>query len=260
MRIAYLINQYPKVSHSFIRREILALERKGLEVFRISIRGHDSQLFDSEDLSEQSKTYYVLRLGALALAGALLRMLVKRPLLLMSALVLAVRMSRHSERALPIHLFYLAEACQIEPWLRRRDITHLHAHFGTNSAEVAMLVHALGGPKWSFTVHGPEEFDKPRFIGLNEKLRRCAFVVGISSFANFFRVECTQLQSAFSFKPINRGLQSEPWLLPEILLTCTPTLVPIRQKLRCWCTLLEVRNGASRCTGQKNLINLDLLA
>jgi hypothetical protein len=29
MRIAYFINQYPKVSHSFIRREILALERQG---------------------------------------------------------------------------------------------------------------------------------------------------------------------------------------------------------------------------------------
>ena len=28
-RIAYLVNQYPKVSHSFIRREILALERQG---------------------------------------------------------------------------------------------------------------------------------------------------------------------------------------------------------------------------------------
>ena len=39
MRIAYLINQYPKVSHTFIRREIQALERKGVSVMRLSIRG-----------------------------------------------------------------------------------------------------------------------------------------------------------------------------------------------------------------------------
>jgi glycosyltransferase involved in cell wall biosynthesis len=45
-----------------------------------------------------------------------------------------------------------------------------------------MLVHTLGGPKWSFTVHGPEEFDKPHFIGLAEKIRQCAFVVAISSY------------------------------------------------------------------------------
>ena len=35
MRVAYLINQYPKVSHTFIRREILALERQGVTVMRV---------------------------------------------------------------------------------------------------------------------------------------------------------------------------------------------------------------------------------
>ena len=45
-----------------------------------------------------------------------------------------------------------------------------------------MLVHELGGPRWSFTVHGPEEFDKAPLIGLAEKVRRAAFVVAISSY------------------------------------------------------------------------------
>jgi glycosyltransferase involved in cell wall biosynthesis len=45
-----------------------------------------------------------------------------------------------------------------------------------------MLLRALGGPTYSFTVHGPEEFDKPTFIGLPEKIRRARFVVAISSF------------------------------------------------------------------------------
>jgi colanic acid/amylovoran biosynthesis glycosyltransferase len=39
MNIAYLINQYPKVSHSFIRREILELENQGLSITRIAMRG-----------------------------------------------------------------------------------------------------------------------------------------------------------------------------------------------------------------------------
>ena len=45
-----------------------------------------------------------------------------------------------------------------------------------------MLAHQLGGPAYSFTVHGPEEFDKPQFLGLAEKIRRAAFVVAISSY------------------------------------------------------------------------------
>ena len=47
---------------------------------------------------------------------------------------------------------------------------------------VAMLCHELGGPSFSFTVHGPEEFDKPEFLGLREKIQRAAFVIAISSF------------------------------------------------------------------------------
>jgi glycosyltransferase involved in cell wall biosynthesis len=182
MRIAYLVNQYPKVSHSFIRREILALERRGIEVVRVALRGWDGELVDEEDERERRRTRYVLRQGAAALLLALIRMLLTRPRRLLRALALAWRMGRRAERPLPVHLIYLAEACCIEPWLRDADIQHLHAHFGTNAAEVAMLVHVLGGPRWSFTVHGPEEFDKAQIIGLADKVRRCTFVVAVSSY------------------------------------------------------------------------------
>lgn len=182
MRVAYLINQYPTVSHSFIRREILALERLGFEVVRIALRGWDSELRDPEDRLERERTRYVLRDGTSALLVAVMRMLFMRPLHLARALALAARMSRRAERPLPVHLVYVAEACRIEPWLRAARVQHVHAHFGTNSAEVAMLVQTLGGPQWSFTVHGPEEFDKRQFVGLAEKIRHCAFVAAISSY------------------------------------------------------------------------------
>jgi glycosyltransferase involved in cell wall biosynthesis len=182
MRIAYLVNQYPKVSHTFIRREILALERLGFEVMRIALRGWDGKLVDQEDRRERERTRYVLREGAPALLFAVIRMLLTRPVKVIRGLALAWRMSSRAERPLLVHLGYLAEACRIEPWFRADSVEHLHAHFGTNSAEVAMLVHALGGPRWSFTVHGPEELDKAQSIALGEKIRRCAFVVAISSF------------------------------------------------------------------------------
>ena len=127
-------------------------------------------------------TRYVLRDGALPLLGALLAALVTRPTGLLRALALAWQMGRRAERPFPIHLVYLAEACRIVRWLRAANIQHLHAHFGTNSAEVAMLVNVLGGPPWSFTAHGPEEFDKAQLIGLTEKIRRAAFVIAVSSF------------------------------------------------------------------------------
>jgi colanic acid/amylovoran biosynthesis glycosyltransferase len=181
MRIAYLINQYPAISHTFIRREILALEKQGHDVLRISIRGWQNAQA-GQDLIEQQKTHYVLQGGILLLISALLRALFSRPRSLAKAAMLMWRTSRNADRSLAIHLVYLFEACVIFFWLRAAKIEHLHAHFGTNPAEVAMLVHELGGPSWSFTAHGPEEFDKPKFIALPEKIRRSKFVVAVNSF------------------------------------------------------------------------------
>ena len=53
MQITYLINQYPKVSHSFIRREILALEKQGFEITYLNV---DSEGFvDIEQLKSSIK-------------------------------------------------------------------------------------------------------------------------------------------------------------------------------------------------------------
>src|SRR5258705_3909204 len=63
VRVAYLVNQYPAVSHTFIRREIQALERQGVSVDRIALRGWDIPLVDAEDVAERKKTRYVLQGG-----------------------------------------------------------------------------------------------------------------------------------------------------------------------------------------------------
>ncbi|WP_079417640.1 glycosyltransferase [Thiomonas intermedia] len=182
MQVAYFVNQYPKVSHTFIRREILALEQQGFAVQRIALRGWDADVVDPADRAERERTQYVLRHGLRGLAAAVLRAAWRRPARLLRSLRWAVRLSRHNERGLPYHLIYVAEACRVVEWAEAGGATHLHAHFGTNSAEVALLARVLGGPTYSFTVHGPEEFDKPQGIHLSEKIAQSSFVVAISSF------------------------------------------------------------------------------
>jgi glycosyltransferase involved in cell wall biosynthesis len=77
---------------------------------------------------------------------------------------------------------YLVEACLLLRRTRAQQIDWIHAHFGTNSTTVAMLCHALGGPKYSFTCHGPEEFDRPEALHLSEKIARASLVVAVSQF------------------------------------------------------------------------------
>jgi glycosyltransferase involved in cell wall biosynthesis len=182
MRVGYLVNQYPKNSHSFVRREIHALERQGVEVERFSVRAPRERLCDDADRAEQNSTRVVLRAGPLRLLSSFLAQLAWGPRRVLRASRLAWRMGRHSERGLLIHAIYLAEASLLFRWLKQHGCAHLHAHFGTNPATVAMLCRELGGPPFSFTVHGPEEFDKPGLIGLGAKIERASFVAAICSY------------------------------------------------------------------------------
>jgi glycosyltransferase involved in cell wall biosynthesis len=182
MKVAYLVNQYPHVSHSFIRREIVALEAHGVPVERFSTRPSPEDLVDPADRAEREKTQVILSAGATGLLAASLGVALSRPLRWARALALAVRLGRRSERGVLRHLVYLAEACVLLRRLRRCGAGHLHAHFGTNPAALALLTRALGGPPYSFTVHGPEEFDRPDSLSLGEKIEGSAFVVAISDF------------------------------------------------------------------------------
>ncbi len=181
-QITYLINQYPKVSHSFIRREILALEAQGVRVQRIALRGWSDQVVDSQDEAERAKTQYVLREGMAGLLVALLETAIKRPLAFVRALGLAAKLGWRADRPWAYHFVYLAEACVIARWMDAAQSRHVHAHFGTNPAMVCLLVQALSAKSYSFTVHGPEEFDKPGALRLREKVRGATFVAAISSF------------------------------------------------------------------------------
>ena len=225
MRIAYFVNQYPKVSHSFIRREILALEAAGNAVQRFALRGWDGELADEEDLREREKTRYILQYGLVGLLLPVLQQAVLHPLRLLAGVQLAWRMSKRADRSLPYHLVYLAEACRLLHWLQATASRHVHAHFGSNSAEVVMLAHAMGGPTYSFTVHGPEEFDKPQAIGLTEKIRRAAFVVAISSFG---RSQLYRWVDHFQWPKIHVvhcGLEEGFYQVPAVALPDKPRLV-----------------------------------
>lgn len=189
MRVAYFINAYPKVSHTFIRREILALERLGLTVDRFALRGWDSNLVDPSDLLELERTRFVLKAGVVLLVVRALAVALARPRCFSRAFKLMWRIAQGSDRSLAHHLASLFEAATLLKWMSARNSLHLHAHFGTNSAEVAMLARALGGPPYSFTIHGSEEWDGPGGLKISDKVQHAAFVVAVSSFtrAQIFR-------------------------------------------------------------------------
>ena len=213
MNIAYLINQYPQPSHTFIRREIAALQAAGQQVDRYTLRRWPGTLLDPNDRAEQTATRAVLEGGKFAaglrLSQSVISTLLSHPLKFFAAFRTAMSLGANSDRGRIVSLIYLAEACVLARWMKSRQTAHVHAHFGTNSTTVALLISQLGGPPFSFTVHGPEEFEKPDLLKLREKVRMSSFVVVISEFGRMLLQQSSDQKNWGKIKVVRCGLDSQ---------------------------------------------------
>lgn len=232
MKAAYIVNQYPKVSHSFIRREILALEAQGVTVQRYAIRVNDAELVDEQDRSERAKCRYVVGESPTRIAGIILAGFMLYPSRMARAAMLATKIGWRSDRGLLRHIAYWVEACIVARWCSNDGVSHLHAHFGTNSAAIAMLTSVLTRLPFSFTVHGPEEFDKADMLSLGEKARQAAFVVAVCSFGRSQLQRWTDRRDWAKIHVIRCGI--EPNFIPG-----TPRRPPSPIRLACIARLCE---------------------
>lgn len=182
LALAYLTTEYPKTSHTFIRREILELERSGQTVMRLAIRESDSPAVDPADIAEYERTTHLLGEGWFKLLLSTAITAVSRPRAFLGAIAKTLGMARRSDRGVLRHFAYLVEASHLVRLTRRFRIRHVHVHFGTNAAAVARLARCLGGPTYSLTIHGPDEFDGPQALSLPAKFADALFIVAITDY------------------------------------------------------------------------------
>ncbi|MEN3279574.1 MAG: hypothetical protein V7607_714 [Solirubrobacteraceae bacterium] len=186
MRIAYLIGEFPRFSHTFIRGEVDGLRARGVAIATHAIRPAPAdELLSEHDRRAAAETWTILppRWGELGAAHA--RAAASHPLRYVATLALALRLSAGGVRNGLWQLFYFVEAVALWDRLRTRGIRHVHGHFANVATGVALLVAHLGGRhwSWSFTMHGPTEFDDVTRYGLAEKVRRARFVTCISDYS-----------------------------------------------------------------------------
>lgn len=184
MKLAYLLNVYPLISTTFIRREIEAIEALGQPVERFALRHWDGDLVDPLDIAERGRTHYIITGSKSALIRDALMVLITKPIGLLALLPLWWRIWRNADRKLVQHVAYLLEALAFYRRTRKLGIDHVHTHFSTNATTVAMFARHLGGPSYSFTVHGPDELvpGEPAALSIREKARDAAFIVAITAY------------------------------------------------------------------------------
>ncbi|MFT3970639.1 MAG: glycosyltransferase [Micropruina sp.] len=185
--VAYLISQYPLISHTFVEREIEGLRRMGTSVHSFTVRPPGALL--SETMRAEAERTIVLQepVGALATAG--LRETLGHPAAVVGAVGRAVRTGEARARSRVWQLFYAGEAMRLVAEMRRLGLRHVHAHFANSGADIARAAIAYarsvdpgGGWRWSFSMHGPTEFESVDRFDLAGKVADADGVACISDF------------------------------------------------------------------------------
>lgn len=181
-RIAYLASEYPAPSHTFIRREIAALRRAGLDIATFSIRSPQGDPASEQERIDRAETLNVLGRSPFSYLAALAGLAVACPQRLAATLRLALRHRAPGAKALVWALFHFVEAVLLVRLLRSVGASRLHSHFANSGATVGLLAANLAGMPWSLTLHGVSETDYPAGLLLAEKVRHADFVACASWF------------------------------------------------------------------------------
>lgn len=171
--VGYLLRTYPKVSETFILHEILTLEQRGVPLHIFALQPPQEQTVQALTSQVQARVTYVPvpRSGQYRpFLHAHWGMSFRQPIRYGRTVRFVSRRQEEPRFAEFLQAGYVAWA------MRRAGIGHLHAHYATDPAGVAELVHRLSGLPYSITAHAKDIYLSPPAV-LRRKMQRARFVV-----------------------------------------------------------------------------------
>ncbi len=175
--IAYLVSEYPAVSHTFIQREIAYLRGTGQSIVTASIKlPSDPQVLDPAAQAEYRSTFYIKSNLLRCAIRDHYRTFRRAPWGYAKMLFGTFRLGTVRS------LGYFLEAGVLLNWMQEKGANHVHVHFANAAATVSYLASLTGLCTYSLSVHGPDVFDDVYNGALPQKLKGSLFVRSISKY------------------------------------------------------------------------------
>jgi glycosyltransferase involved in cell wall biosynthesis len=179
LRVAYVMSRVPKLTETFILREILAMEALGHQVDVYPLIRERGALVQPGAAGVVERAVYLPFLSPAILASQL-HWLRRRPRAYLGLVRDIIRGGWGSPNFLLGGLAILPKAAHAARLMTVRGTDHVHCHFANHPATAGLIVHRLTGLPFSFTAHG-SDLHRDRHL-LREKVLDAAFVVAISRF------------------------------------------------------------------------------
>ena len=208
-RLGIIISMFPELHETFILRELVALERRGVEfdIYSLQYPRDPITMEDAIRLSTE-RTFYSPLLS-LASIGAFMRALLRHPVRLASAIARVVIKGRDRPMDIVKNLAILPLALYIGEQGRQRGVNHWHGHWANIPTTACWYLQQIYAEPWSAAIHGEDIFSPNRF--LRYKLDAAEFAVVCSGYF------CNHLKNAMGLTSPDKVHLNYHGLDPRVL-------------------------------------------
>jgi glycosyltransferase involved in cell wall biosynthesis len=182
--MAYVASQFPKLTETFILREVMKMEERGFAVSLYSIRPRPTGRLHAMALPYLEKTHYAPWFGFAHLA-ACYSLTARRPAGVARALGFLLHDSvAHARDPMLVvkNFFALPKMFLFARDMERAGVAHIHGHFANIPTTAAAFAARVLGIRYSFTGHAWDIFLPRNQAGLADKIHDAVFVATCTGF------------------------------------------------------------------------------
>ncbi len=202
-KIAYILSRFPKVSETFILREIIALENKGLEIELYPLILEKQAVVHPEAKPWLEKLRYFPWMSV-DVFRANIRSFTRAPFRYLQLWGSTMLGNGSNFKFLARAFLIFPKAVRMAEEMQKQGIQHIHAHFATHPTLTAWIIHNLTGISYSVTVHAHDIFVTQTM--LKTKLEKASFIISISEFNKHFLAEYISKETEENIKIVHCGI------------------------------------------------------
>ncbi|MDH4036236.1 MAG: glycosyltransferase [Candidatus Krumholzibacteria bacterium] len=183
-RVAYVAAGFPKLTETFVLREVMEMERRGIPVSVFSVRPRPKGRLHADALPFLEKTHYAPWIG-LAHFGAFFSLAVRHPLGMLRGLGFLLANMADQARYPSAVLKMLVAKPKMFLFTREMErgrVVHVHAHFANIPTTFAVFAARVLGITYSFTGHAWDIFVPVNQAALSRKISGAEFVATCTAF------------------------------------------------------------------------------
>jgi glycosyltransferase involved in cell wall biosynthesis len=209
-KIAYIMSRFPKLSETFILREMIELEGFGWEIALYPLIVHDQAVIHAE---AQSWMKRVKRSGWIStgILASNIRRILKNPFRYGSTFFRIVWESLASPKFLLRSLLLFPKIVYMAEQMQADQVIRIHAHYATHPALAAWIIHQFTGIPYSITVHAHDIYVNKTMLAT--KIRDASFVVSISEFNRGYLAKYLGDWALYKTHVVHCGIRPEWYIM-----------------------------------------------